>query len=172
MHGDIPNIDLSTGMGLDPTRSWKQQEEAAARSSGKRIPTRRFRRKFLGRSLRMANPIGNSGLTLMLWRLKTLWRLGGGVRRECAGVWYSVGLARVGELAQRPSGTWEFREWPGSGGGSERSPWKGVSAGTRTERERGKSGNCAGSRVGIGIGLGKFGSFQPLKSSSRKIGNG
>lgn len=44
-------------------------------------------------------------LTLMLWRLKTLWRLSGGVCRELAGDGYSMGLVSVGELAHRPSGT-------------------------------------------------------------------
>lgn len=105
-------------------------------------------------ALRMPNPAGNSGLTLMLWRLKTLCRLGGGVRREFAGLWYSAGLARVGELAQSPSGTWECGNGAGAAAGAaqaQEKPTERVSADTRTEQEHGKSGNCAGSRPGSGL---------------------
>lgn len=82
---------------------------------------------------------GNPSLTLMLWRLKTLWRLSGGVCRELAGDWYSMGLVSVGELAHRPSGTCGGG---GQGGGGQAAgrhghktkPWGGaVSADRRTD---------------------------------------
>lgn len=75
---------------------------------------------------------GSPLLTLMLWRLKTLWRLSGGVCRELAGDWYSMGLVSVGELAHRPSGTCG-RAGEGAGSGAAQAQNKATGGLVRTD---------------------------------------
>lgn len=81
---------------------------------------------------------GNPSLTLMLWRLKTLWRLSGGVCRELAGDWYSMGLVSVGELAHRPSGTCGRAGGSGQQGDAGTNKATGLSADRRSGQGRGE----------------------------------
>lgn len=102
--------------------------QAAAQSTARSIAPSSRSGEVPGVSSGFGDPFS---LTRMLWRLKTLWRLSGGVCRELAGDWYSMGLVSVGELAHRPSGTC------GRGAarhGTERSQGE-VSADRRTDRQ-------------------------------------